>query len=152
MEKLRGDEYAKALEAEKSGTITDDQRLLINQENLRFEQQRIDREKKEKGVWRRLKETAVGTETYEEPKGGKLGLGRRKGTDSDLEKGGVTEAVGDMLAQRDEKFKLAEEKVDSFVKSGTGHQAGGPLDQLAQQTTESVSRSTKSWTGWLTGR
>jgi len=91
-------------------------------------------------VWRRMKESVVGTESYEEPKGGKLGIGKRK------EKESVTGAVGDMLAQRDQKFNL--QKLDGASKSETG----GPLDQLAQQTVEGVSNSTKSWADWVMRR
>lgn len=150
MEKLRADEYAKALEADSKGEATDDQRLLINQENLRFEQQRIDKEKKEKGMWRRMKESVVGTEEYEEQKGGTLGIGRRRGEGG--EKESVSEAVGDMLSQRDDRLRTGAEKVESAVRSAGRPIAGGPLDQLGQQTAESVSKSTKSWTSWLTGR
>ena len=149
MEKLRSDEYAKALEADAKGEATDDQRLLINQENLRFEQQRIDQEKKEKGVWRRMKESVVGTEQYEEQKGGTLGIGRKR---EDEKNDSVTEAVGDLLSQRNDKMNMGAEKVSSTAGSVAGHGVGGPLDQLAQHTAESVSKSTKSWTSWVTGR
>jgi hypothetical protein len=150
MEKLRSDEYAKAIEADARGEATDDQMLLINQERARLEQMRIDKEKKEKGVWRRMKETVIGTETYEEQKGGTLGLGRRR-TD-DAPKGSVGEAVGELLAQKEQQVKLGAEHAVRAVGSSTNTRgAGGPLDQLGQQTADSVSNNTKSWTSWLTG-
>lgn len=150
MEKLRSDEYAKALEAESTGQATDDQMLLINQERARFEQMRIDQERREKGVWQRMKESVVGTESYEEQKGGTLGVGRRRGEDSKKES--VGEAVGDLLAKRDEKIKFGAEKVEALVGGAPGRNVGGSLDRLGQQTAESVSKNTKSWTSWLTGR
>jgi hypothetical protein len=152
MEKLRSDEYAKALEADAKGEATDDQTLLINQERARMEQMRIDKEKKEKGVWRRMKEQVVGTETYEEQKGGTLGVGRKRGG-HDAPKSSVGEAVGDLLASRDEKLGFGGEKAAGVVGTPAGARpVGGPLDQLAQQTAESVSSNTKSWTSWITGR
>lgn len=149
MEKLRADEYTKALDAESHGQATDDQMLLINQERARYEQMQIDQEKREKGVWRRMKESMVGTEAYEEQKGGTLGIGRRK---EDM-KESVGEAVGELLAQKGEKVRIGAEKVEALV-GASAHKpvAGGPLDQLGQQTAESVSKSTKSWTDRLTGR
>ena len=145
MEKLRSDEYAKALEAQAEGKATDDQMLLINQENLRFEQQRIDKEKKEKGVWRRMKESVVGTEMKEEKKGGTLGIGRRN-----EKQDSVSAAVQDVLSQRDEKLKMSlhHDKVEDSL----GRVAGGPLDQIGQQTADAVSSNTRSWTSWITGR
>ncbi|KIV99792.1 uncharacterized protein PV09_08597 [Verruconis gallopava] len=140
MEKLRADEYAKAVEAQSRGQATDDQILLINQEQMRFEQMRLDQERKEKGVWRRLKESIVGTEAYEEQKGGKLGLGRKKEET-------VGEAVSDLLASRDEKLQMGTQKLESAHPP-----AGGPLDQLGQQTADTVSKTSKSWTSWITGR
>lgn len=144
MEKLRSDEYAKALEAESIGQATDDQMLLINQERARFEQMRIDKEKKEKGIWRRMKESVVGTEAYEEQKGGTLGIGRRKD-----ETGSVGQAVGDLLAEKESKLKAEARELGVLA-----HQSlpGGPLDQLGQQTAETVTKNTKSWTSWMTGR
>lgn len=144
MEKLRSDEYAKALEAEAKGQATDDQMLLIRQETARFEQMRIDKEKKEKGVWRRMKEGVVGTETYEEQKGGTLGIGRRKEDKTET----VGEAVNNLLASKADKLNLHHNKVEDSIS----RVAGGPLDQIGQQTADSVSKNTKSWTSWVTGR
>jgi hypothetical protein len=148
MEKLRADEYANALEAESKGRATDDQMLLINQERARFEQMQLDQAKKEKGIWRRMKESVVGNESYEEEKGGTLGIGRRK----EDKKESVGETVGDLLAQREEKLKTGAEKVQGLVGEAHKPVVRGPLDQLGQQTAESVSKTTKSWTSWLTGR
>jgi hypothetical protein len=65
----------------------------------------------------------------------------------------VGEAVGELLAQKGEKVRIGAEKVEALV-GASAHKpvAGGPLDQLGQQTAESVSKSTKSWTDRLTGR
>jgi hypothetical protein len=148
MEKLRADEYSKALDAESKGEATDDQMLLINQEMARFRQMQIDQEKKEKGVWKRMKESVVGTEAYEEPKGGTLGIGRRK----DGGQGLVGEAVSDLLTSRDEKLQMSKENMRPSIGDAHKPVLGGPLDQLAQHTAESVSKNSKSWTSWLTGR
>lgn len=145
MEKLRSDEYTKALEAESRGKATDDDMLLINQERSRYQQMLMDQEKAEKGVWKRMKESVVGTEEYEEKKGGKLGLGGRK-------KENVTDAVGDMLEKRDDKLRVtaAASKVANTANGLV--RTGGPLDQMAQQTADSVTKRTKSWTDWASRR
>jgi len=143
MENLRADEYTKALEAESIGAATDDQMLLINQERARYQQMLLDKERAEKGVWRRMKESVVGTEAYEGQKGGRLGLGKKK----EKGEGSVGTAVGDMLAKRDEKLRVGDGAIG--VSRPT---VGGPLDRLGHQTAEAVTKSTKSWTDWVLRR
>lgn len=152
------------------GTIDEDQRLLLNQERVQMEAAELQKNKK--GIFTKAKETLFASVPDEETKGGVLGAvkekdgsGVLKAVEEKVQEGArkAQEGYGAVQQKAQEGYKAAEQKAqDGYRKAESTTVdlerragvllAGGPLDQEAQANVDSLRRTTKSWTSWLTGR
>ena len=143
-------ELLEARRAQSSGTITEDQMLLINRERVR---EAAEAEKKnEPGMFKRAGSFLFGGLEKEEQKGGKLGAAAAKAEEA-------TQPIKEKILGQDEDpgfLKSVEQKIDSHRREGEkvvelAKPLGGPLDRQAQLAADAVTGK-KSWTSWLTGR
>lgn len=141
-----------ARQAQDQGRETEEQRLLINQARaaMEAEQERQNRP----GMFRRATSWVTGGLAKEEQKGGRLGAEAR-------EKAAAAERAGkeEILGEREDRgvLQAVEEKIEAHRRAGerveeTTRPLGGPLDGQAQQVSDAVVSSSRSWTSWITGR
>lgn len=124
------------------GTLTQDQILLLNQERI-AEEARIAKEQKA-GIFKRTKDFLFGGLSKEEQQGGKLtGLTREGENEAQL--GGSSQKTGEGLGI----LKAVEEQKTTQIGSQS---VGGPLDRAADDATQAIKSTSKSWTSWIGGR
>lgn len=137
--------------AEEQGRETEEQRLLINQARaaMEAEQERTNRP----GMFKRATNWVTGGLAEVEQKGGRLGAEARE--KAAAARSGAEETLGDKedkgvlqpVAENVDAGRRAGERAEEIVRP-----SGGPLDRQAQQVSDAVVSSSKSWTSWITGR
>lgn len=142
-------ELLEARKAQNTGTITEDQMLVINRARVR---EAAEAEKKNQpGMFKRAGSYLFGDLEKEEQKGGKLGAAAAKA-------GETVHSTKEKLLGQDEDpgiLQSVEHKLHSHRREGEKvveivKPFGGPLDRQAQSAANAISG--KNWTSWLTGR
>jgi hypothetical protein len=132
---------ALATEAEKEGQASPDQVLLLQEESERLEE--LQR-KKERGIFKRIREGLIGGLQKEDVKGGTMGIGVKSVGEQRRAQGelGVMKAVEEMVS----------ETKDAMMERPVVPAVGGPLDQHATKAAKDVEKVSRSWWDWVTRR
>ncbi|EMC92703.1 hypothetical protein BAUCODRAFT_114540 [Baudoinia panamericana UAMH 10762] len=135
-------DLAMAIEAQKAGRASEDQTLLINRERAAMEA--AEAKRNQPGILKRTTGWLFSGAEKEEQKGGRLGAGAG--------------ALSANSGQRHDRSVLqaVQETVDSHRRQAerieeVARPLGGPLDQQAQLTIDSLS-SSKTWMSWTSRR
>lgn len=132
----RASELAEAAEADGEGRASPEQVALLKEESDRLED---IRERKERGIWKRVKSAVMGDLRREDVKGGSMGIGVKTGEG----KLGVVKAVENMVGEAKEVARREAPAVPV---------AGGLLDQHAAKAAQDVEKASRSWWDWVTRR
>lgn len=137
---------AEAKRAVASGTATEDQILLLNNERNKEEH-----EKNKKGIFKRTKEAIFGGLSEEEQKGGKIGAMAFQASDKAHD--AFNELRSDAQEAKDNGLGILQ-AVEEKRREGEKAQAQdpGPLDRMAEEAAQAATQKSKSWTSWITGR
>lgn len=141
-------ELGEARRAQAAGVASEDQMLLINRERAAEEAEEARRSKP--GVFKRATSWLSSGLSTEEQKGGRLGAAAV-----------ATPAAVEMAHEQQQHdrsvLQASGEEVEAHSRQGekveeTMRPLGGPLDQQAQQAAQDVSKTSRDWIGWITGR
>lgn len=132
------EQLEEARKAAAIGTLTEDQRLMLNRERAAEEAEAARKAKK--GMFTRAKESLFGGMSKEEVLGGRIGAAARAAqeqshTGTDVSGTGVMQAVESKIKEHRRNGETLEQAV---------HPLGGPLDQRA----EMLAQRTRGWVSW----
>lgn len=137
-------DLAIAKQAAATGTATEDQMLLINRE--RAAEAAAEEKRNRPGMFKRASNWLFSGLQKEEQKGGTLSNEDKIASSGEAlkEQGqSVLQAVEDKVESRRRQGEMVPELITP---------SGGPLDRQAQVVVDDVSKATRSWTSWITGR
>ena len=156
-EKNYGIALMKAIEAEKTGTLTPDLALVLNKERavLAYEE-----EVKRKGsILKQARDWMFGGLSLEESPGGRLGKGgfdaeeiKRIAEGEFAQQGLVVNKARDPYAREIEPEVMVKEAAAVKEQEREARQRGGYLDQVADGTVIDVQTRGRRWWSWATGR
>lgn len=149
-----------AHEAAAKGVATEDQILMLNVERAAQEAE-VERTAR-KGIFARARDSMFGESSKEEEKGGRI-LAEVRAAQAQAQQAqpastisataeGFLEDVNTGIEQVKSKVKTAAQATEKVFGSASTVALGGPLDRQAQVSADALSRQTRSWVSWVTGR